>query len=79
VGVNTFDYTGNAGPNSDLKFEDINITSPEGENINGLYIDSGAKKTIYYLHGNGGDLRYFYPTLEMLASWGYNVAAVEYP
>lgn len=79
VRVNTIDYTGNGVPSSNLKFEDINITSSQGTNINGLYVDSGAEKTIYYIHGNGGDLRYFYPTFELLSSWGYNLAAVEFP
>lgn len=79
IQINTIDYTGDGIPQSNLKFEDINITSLDGKNINGLYIDSGAEKTIYYIHGNGGDLRYFYPTLELLASWGYNIAAIDFP
>lgn len=78
VNVNTLDHTSSGIPPSDFRFEEINIPFSQGS-INGLYAGSGTGKIVYYFHGNGGDLRYFYPTLEYIQSLGYRVMALDYP
>lgn len=52
VSVNTLEYTSVGYVTPKLVFEDINILV-EGKNINGLYINKNAEKTVYYFHGNG--------------------------
>ncbi len=51
----------------------------EGEQVFWVYIDNKAKETIYFFHGNGGDLRYFSEAIDIYLSWWYNVLALEYP
>ena len=68
----------------EIDFEEINIISSNGYNINGLYkkaLNSSYKtpKTIYYFHGNGWPLSYFYNEIEYIASLWYNVIAYDYP
>lgn len=78
VGVNTLEHTGNFIAHDNLNFQEINILF-EGKNINGLFLDAGEEYTVYYLHGNGGDLTYFYSAINKISSLGYNVLAVDYP
>ncbi len=51
----------------------------EKQEVFWVYIENDADETIYFFHGNGGDLRYFQEAIEIYLSWGYNVLALEYP
>ncbi len=62
-----------------LQFEDINIKDKNWNNINGLFIDSGSEKTIYYFHWNGWPLPVFYSDITYLKDLGYNVMAYDFP
>ena len=79
VVVNTKDYTAPDTIIADLEFEEINITTKNGDTINGLFIDNQAEKTIYYFHGNGGEMKYFYSEIEYLSDLWYNVMSYDYP
>lgn len=61
-----------------LKYETIRFIS-DNVTVAWIYIDTQSEKTIYYFHGNGGPLPYFFSDLQYLSSLGYNVAALEYP
>lgn len=63
----------------DLQYEEINFTNSRGNNINGLYLDSGSEKTVYYFHWNGWPLYMFFSEIEYIAQLGYNVMAYDYP
>jgi hypothetical protein len=63
--VNTLEYTQDDVSQVPLEFQTINIDF-DGENINGLYVDKGQEKTIYYLHGNGGELKLFYNAIQKI-------------
>ena len=66
---------------SQWRYEEINIKDTDGNNINGLYIPywDWHGKTIYYFHGNGGPLSYFYSDINYIHSLGYNIMAYDYP
>ncbi len=64
---------------TNLKFEEINIDDWNWNNINWLYVDNNAEKTIYYFHWNWGPLPYFYSEIKYLKNLGYNVMAYDYP
>lgn len=74
--VNLQDYSGYVP--GDIAFEDINISTKDGENINGLYV-SGTGKTVYYFHGNGWPLEYFYNEIAYINDLWYSVMAFDYP
>lgn len=78
VVVNTLEHTKDNFQKWNINFQEINIEL-KGENINGLYLNNDADYTVYYLHGNGGDLSYFYNEIDIIASLWYNVLAVDYP
>ena len=77
--VNTKEYTAPDMTFIDLDFEEINIASKSGKNINGLFIDNDAEKTIYYFHGNGWELQYFYSDIKYFSELWYNVMSYDYP
>ena len=79
VTVNTKEYTAPDMIIPELEFEEINITSKTWKNINGLFINNNAEKTIYYFHGNGWELKYFYSEIQYLSDLGYNVMSYDYP
>ena len=62
-----------------ISAEEINIVSSNGRNINGLYIDKWADKTVYYFHGNGAPMEYFYTEMRYIASLGYNLMSYDFP
>lgn len=62
-----------------ISAEKINITSPSGENIHGIYIDNGAEKTVYYFHGNGAPMDHFYTEMRYIADLWYNLMSYDYP
>lgn len=62
-----------------LNFEEINITSTSWENINGLYLSGTKNETVYYFHGNGWPLPYFYSEIKYIHNLGYSVFAFDYP
>ena len=57
------------------------IYHSKNNNINGLYkaSDFPNAKTVYYFHGNGWPLSYFYSEIEYIHKLGYNVMAYDYP
>ena len=77
IRVNVQDIVGHV--KSDFNFEEINISDSQWNNINGLYLDNNAEQTVYYFHGNGGPLNYFYSEIEYIWALGYNVMAYDYP
>ena len=77
VRINVQDVVGHV--KADFEFEEINIPDSQGSNINGLYLDNNAEKTVYYFHGNGGPLNYFYSEIQYIWDLGYNVMAYDYP
>lgn len=62
-----------------LDFEEINITSTSWENINGLYLSWTKNETVYYFHGNGWPLPYFYSEIKYIHDLWYSVFAFDYP
>ncbi len=62
-----------------LDFEEINITSSSWENINGLYLSWTKNETVYYFHGNGWPLPYFYSEIKYIHDLWYSVFAFDYP
>ncbi|USN58262.1 MAG: alpha/beta fold hydrolase [Candidatus Peribacteria bacterium] len=63
-----------------ITFEEINVTSEDGDTINGLYAEGRIpNKIVYYFHGNGGSLEYFYSEIAYILSLGYTVIAFDYP
>ncbi len=63
----------------ELDFEEINIQNKDWLNINGLYADAKSDKTVYYFHGNGWPLSYFFTEIKYINSLWYNVIAYDYP
>lgn len=59
--------------------QEINITASNGDTINGLYIDKWAEKTVYYFHGNGAPMEYFYTEMRYIADLGYNLMSYDFP
>ena len=51
----------------------------EKQEVFWVYIENDADETIYFFHGNGGDLRYYKDAITLFWDWGYNVLALEYP
>lgn len=79
VAINVQDLVGHV--ETDLEFEEINIKDSKWNNINGLYLENSKEeaKTVYYFHGNGWPLSYFYSEIQYIHSLGYNVMAYDYP
>ena len=67
VFLNTLEYTKTQQYISNLPVQDIFVQS--GKNtIHAWYIDNKAPKTVYYFHGNGGELRYFQEEIEFISA-----------
>ncbi|MDD3793818.1 MAG: alpha/beta fold hydrolase [Candidatus Gracilibacteria bacterium] len=77
IAINVQDLVGHI--ETDLNFEEVNIKNKNGELINGLYLGSGTRKTVYYFHGNGGPNSYFYSEIKYIHDLGYNVMMYDYP
>ncbi len=60
-------------------FEEINILSTSWETINGLYLSWTKNESVFYFHGNGGPLPYFYSEIKYIHSLWYSVFAYDYP
>ncbi|MDF1682341.1 MAG: hypothetical protein P1U46_00815 [Patescibacteria group bacterium] len=62
-------------------FQEINVKDKNGDNINGIYLPAKeqTKKTVYFFHGNSGDLSYFYNWITYINNLGYNVISYDYP
>jgi pimeloyl-ACP methyl ester carboxylesterase len=58
----------------------LTITTPEGERLTGavLYGAERPEVLIFYCHGRGANLDYYWSNLQELARTGYTVAAVDY-
>ncbi len=62
-----------------INFEEINIKSKRGENINWLYLTWSKNEVVYYFHGNGWPLPYFYSEIKYINDLWYWVFAYDYP
>jgi hypothetical protein len=48
IAINVQDLVGHVKANPNI--EKVNIQKANGENINGLYLNKNAEKTVYYFH-----------------------------
>lgn len=80
VYINTLEYSKSIDPEhiDATGFEDIYVDTDFG-NIHGVWFDAGKEKTVYYFHGSGGDVRFFYNEMRRISLLGFNVLALEYP
>ena len=65
---------------ADLPFEDVWLTSADGEQLHGWYIprpESDAPHVLFF-HGNAGNLGSHIYTFEVLHSLGFSVFAIDY-
>ena len=62
-----------------LVAEKVAYEGVSGNTITGLYIDNDSEKVVYYFHGNGAPLEYFYSDIQFISDLWYSVIAVEYP
>lgn len=51
----------------------------DGKKNFGVFVDNEEVETIYFFHGNGGDLRYFQEAISIFWDFWYNILALEYP
>lgn len=62
-----------------LDYEDINIETADGENINAWWIAGEQnKKTLLFFHGNAGNMSHRRDTLLLFNRLGYNVLIIDY-
>jgi len=59
--------------------EKVRYEAPSWNIITWLYIDNDSEKVVYYFHGNGAPIEYFYSDIEFISDLGYSVIALEYP
>lgn len=65
---------------TDLVFDEINLSDSNWNNINWLYVSAWEwAKTVYYFHWNWWPLNYFYSEIKYINSLWYNVMAYDYP
>jgi len=62
-----------------LVAEEVSYTSDAGNTISWLYVDNSAEKTVYYFHGNGAPIQYFYSDIQYISDLGFNVIAFDFP
>jgi hypothetical protein len=62
-----------------LAFEDIYIDTPDGVKINGWFIPcDNAKYTLFFLHGNGGNISHRLDKIGLLNKTGLNIFIIDY-
>lgn len=57
----------------------IYLENENGEKISGIYLDNNALKTIFYCHGNGGNIDFFTEDIKYLSNLWYNLLTYDYP
>lgn len=62
-----------------LVAEKVEYTSDSWNIISWVYIDNESEKVVYYFHGNGAPIEYFYSDIEFISDLWYSVIALEYP
>lgn len=62
-----------------INFEEINIKDKEWNNINWLYLTWTRRELVYYFHGNGWPLDFFYDEIEYINQLWFSVMAYDYP
>jgi pimeloyl-ACP methyl ester carboxylesterase len=69
-----------ADPSSiDLEYENINFKTEDGVNLNGWWVPmKGAKGTLLFCHGNGGNISFLLDTIRIFNSLGLNVLVFDY-
>ena len=77
--VNTLETTQEMGAESLPEgFEKISYSYNE-KNYVGYFLNQNSDTSIYYFHGNGGDIRFFVSDLVFIKNLGYNIIAYEIP
>jgi len=50
-----------------LVAENVSYTAPSGNTITGLYINNNSEEIVYYFHGNGAPIEYFYSDIQFIS------------
>ncbi|MBU2540342.1 MAG: alpha/beta hydrolase [Candidatus Omnitrophica bacterium] len=62
-----------------LGFEEVNLKTPDGENIHGWYVPAGAnKKVLLFLHGNGGNISHRLEKIAIFNEIGITTFIIDY-
>jgi fermentation-respiration switch protein FrsA (DUF1100 family) len=62
-----------------IPFERVTFTAADGVRLAGWYVPaSGARVTILFCHGNGGNIGYLLETVKLCARLGYNLLLFDY-
>lgn len=62
-----------------ISAQEYDIPSSSWNNIHGLFIDNGKKKTVYYFHGNGAPMDHFYTEMQYIVDLWYNLMSFDFP
>lgn len=62
-----------------LVSEKVSYVSDSWDTITWVYIDNDSDKVVYYFHGNGAPIEYFYSDIQFISDLWYTVIALEYP
>ena len=77
-----FQPSGSIGWTPDLSgfdYEDVYITTPDGTNINGWYINcENSRGTVLFFHGNAGNISHRSDTIKNFNSLGMSVFIIDY-
>lgn len=62
-----------------LAYDDLFLVTPDRVTVNAWFIPrTGAKFTLFYLHGNGGNLSHRLPQISLFHELGVNIFIVDY-
>src|SRR5689334_19470114 len=62
----------------DVSVEEVNMDTPDGEKINGLFFQSNSKRVILYFHGNAGCLDSWQYVWDDVSGKGFNLFIIDY-
>lgn len=60
-------------------FEEINIKTSDNNNINWIFLNNNSQKTVFYFHGNGWPINYYFDNIIYIWNLWYNVISYDYP
>lgn len=64
---------------ADLAYEALKLTTADGETLDAWYVPAaGARRTVLYLHGNGGNIGHRLDAIAMFHGLGFNVLIFDY-
>lgn len=62
-----------------LSYDDVRLTAANGEQLHGWYIPrNGARQTVLFFHGNGGNISHRGESIEIFHRLGLNVFIIDY-